>query len=166
MPQAECIRGTNSFNMNSNSYTWNSSTVFPFLGRKALLLLLPHFNHFGYKRNSHTSICCCVASTLARTQSNTSPVNYGVLNISKAQLFPIWIKWCFISSDWIFHYSSKGMGKLWAVKCQFPSLCSQGEEGIRRGGLGRGEIPQNEPCFHYHFVDNCTPTHRKPVFHG
>lgn len=136
---------------------------------KPCFLLLPHFNHFGYETNSHTSICFCVASTLARTQSYTSSINYQVLNISKAQLFPVWIKWCFISSDWISHRFSTGMGNLWADKCQPPSLCLLGLWG--RGKCKRVRSWErgstiNEPCFHYNFVENYTTIQRKPVFHG
>ena len=75
--------------------------------------------------------CCCVASTLAHTKLH-KPVNYQALDISKTWLFPVWVKWCFISSDWISYYSSTGMGNFLSHQVPTASLCSLGLLGTGR----------------------------------
>lgn len=116
------------------------------------------------------SFCCCVASTWAHTQSYTTLINYQGLNTSKEQLFLIWIKWCFISSDWGSHSPSTRVGNFGAIKCQPPpsptGLCSLGLLGRGRWKKVRFLHQKRSPAFLYNSLEKCSTIQTKTVFHG
>lgn len=110
-------------------------------------------------KNSLAFCSCPTLTTLDKTENLTAPfcsmlvaywpahkatevllITNQALNISKAQLFPVWITWCFTSADWTSHYSCTGLGNCGAVKCQPPALLPNGEkrrEKVRSWEEGR-----------------------------
>lgn len=166
-PSGPCLKekihgGTTLFNMRSHFWTQNMclclkhmergsklTAVAP-LGRKALLFVNAPSQPLWMRRKFLHLCFVAVLRVHWPVHKALQLVNYQAPNISKEQLFPIWIKWCFISSDWISHYCSTEAGNFWAINYQPPGLCSSsllGRGRCEKVRFWKGGSTTNESSF-------------------